>query len=403
MTSSSSVSSENAAKKKKKHSKEKKAKKVKKKEKKAEKRAKEAEKIAEYTEAWQYDRAESVKLIRQLLTLDSGIADELKPVFELVDKGDVVKIDGLENKQAKKKMRHLLQALRLAPAEGQGFRSASKNVSFRTLFKDCLHDARRVAAPASTTAQGPAASVGVAPVAAAGPSATPSDAQGMGCSGGDDSRLPEGSEGGTTAADAPLPVKVRKVGPLLPMPGIGPGAEDAGSDEEPGPEEKAAGPQVEGVEREGVDLDTMPKVSAREEWMTTPHESIAGAFSDIGPAVRKDKYEVKRSKEDEEKFEKMFKERGPSLLQEKMDNKFVGHEGDMDRARKRKSGVADLWGMPEREQERNETTGAIFSSAPRKAFDPEQDLVVRKPISKADFGTLVENSVSGLAGRFSRG
>merc|ERR1712232_620948 len=196
----------------------------------------------------------------------------------------------------------------------------------------------------------------------------------------------------------------RKVGPMLPMPGIGP-AGGPESEEEDGDDQD--GPRMAGAERAGVDLDDLPEASRREEWMTTPHASMAAAFSD-GPVGRKtDQFQVSRSAEEQAAFEKAFSERAatPSLLQQVVEGAFADAEGRRDHAqrlRKESEGARAVWGLSTREQDQVSQLGAKAPPSQR-AFDPEQDLQVRKPMAAGDFAKLVENSGSALAGRFGRG
>lgn len=402
MSSGSTSSSDSSAPKKKKKSKEKKksGKDVKKgqKEKKDEAKGrkkgskpdKKADKKTKAAEAWECDRPEAVRLLGQLLLLDAGIAEELAGVFESIDGGDVVRIDGLENKQAKKKLRHLMHAFRLPPADGQGFRTASKKVSFLALFRSCADKAKQaLAKAASASVDSPGAVAALAAAEEASPEAAEQ----------------RGAESPSADAAEPQAAGPRKVGPQLPGASVGPAAGEEPESSDEGAE--GAGPRVEGAERKGVDLNSIPRHIKRESWMTTPHESIAGAFSSDGPARKRDRFEVTRSKEEQEKFEKIFKERqGPSLLQEKIENKFAGHEEEMEKARKLKpgAGATDIWGMSAKEQERGGAAAAANGAlqASRRPFDPEQDMVVKKPITGADFSKMVENSATDLAGRFSR-
>merc|ERR1712217_381542 len=136
-------------------------------------------------------------------------------------------------------------------------------------------------------------------------------------------------------------------------------------------------------------------------WMSMPHELLAGAFGDA-PSKR-DQFEVKRSPEEQAKYEKMMKDRGESLLDRKKKGEFS--EEELKKVRKKAMATdptANLWGASSQEQEKGVAAkGAV--AAPRKAFDPENDLIVRKPITGADFSKLVQDSSSGLAGRFGRG
>jgi len=398
-SSSSSSSSESTAKKGKKDKKNKKGKKEKKdkkKDKKAEKKAKKADKKEKKAESWQCDRREAVRLIASLLSVDAGIEDELGPVFELLDEGDVVRIDGLENKMAKKKLRHLMKAFKLSEVEG-GFKTSSKNVSFTALFQGCLKEAKKVAKVPTPefAAQINAAAAATEAAVAKYCKAPSTDA------GAEGKQADSGDAAEPAAVAAPALAGPRKVGPQLPGASVGPaGGEDSSNEED---DDGDAGPRIAGEERQGVDLRDLPQQSNREEWMSTPHAAISGAFMDgLGGPRKRDKYEVQRSKEEQEAFEKAFKERGPSLLQAKMDGKFAGHEEDMERARKKKNTIPDLWGTSAKEQA-NGVAGAAVAAGSRKSFDPEKDMQSSKPMSGTDFSKLVENSVVGLNGRFSRG
>eukprot|EP00411_Alexandrium_monilatum_P049505 CAMPEP_0175447768 /NCGR_PEP_ID=MMETSP0095-20121207/60980_1 /TAXON_ID=311494 /ORGANISM="Alexandrium monilatum, Strain CCMP3105" /LENGTH=142 /DNA_ID=CAMNT_0016748131 /DNA_START=81 /DNA_END=506 /DNA_ORIENTATION=+ len=135
---SSSASSRKQSKKKREKSKSKKNKQQKKELKKDKKERQRAERA----DAWDCDRTDAVRLLRQLLQIDPRAADDLKGVFCAIDNGEIVTVNGLEDKHVKKKLRHLLQALRLTPTEDQGFRTADRKVSFTALFQACLRKAR---------------------------------------------------------------------------------------------------------------------------------------------------------------------------------------------------------------------------------------------------------------------
>ncbi|CAJ1357574.1 unnamed protein product [Effrenium voratum] len=107
--------------------------------------------------------------------------------------------------------------------------------------------------------------------------------------------------------------------------------------------------------------------------------------------------------EEQEAFEKAFKQRGPSLLSQQQEGNFSDAKEAQDSARKVKIGTSAIWGMSEKEQERQAVKGGASLAANRKAFDPEKDLVVTKPMTSDEFSKLVENSQTGLSGRFSRG
>lgn len=421
ISSSSSSSRESAARqgkkgndkknkdKKDKNKKDKKSKKGRKKDDKKEK------KRIERAESWDCDRIEAKRLLKQLLELDADIADDLEGVFSAIDSGETVRIDGLENKTARKKLRHLLQAFKLMPDDKQGFRTANSKVSFVALFQRCLRETRgkmglAVDATGNIGSAAPRDKAGAASVPGLAVSVA---GNGIAASAGTTTRgageevLLEGGQedGKEEPAEIQEPAKPRKVGPQLPGASVGPVVGgDGDSDEGEKEPDEEQGPRLVGAERRGVDLDDLPEESAREAWMSMPHEALAGAFAD---GVRKaERFEIRRSPEEQAAFEKMVKERGPSLLKRKMEGAFEGHEQEQERARKRRpvAETSDLWGASKEEQERGlPGKGTAATMAPHRAFDPEKDLTVRKPMSGDDFAKLVENSSAGLAGRFGRG
>ncbi|CAJ1357573.1 unnamed protein product, partial [Effrenium voratum] len=82
--------------------------------------------------------------IGTLLELDASVEEELVGVFEAIDEGELVRIDGLQNKQARKKLRHLLQAFRLTQEEnGYAYRSSELKVSFFSIFQESASRAPR--------------------------------------------------------------------------------------------------------------------------------------------------------------------------------------------------------------------------------------------------------------------
>lgn len=381
MASSSSSSSSSGAVKRSK----KKAKKQEKKERKVRKKEKKTAKRAQRADAWNCDRKGAVRLIRDLLQKESSVED-LESVFVALDAGEVVRLEGIHDKQLRKKLRHLLQALRLATAEGsQSFKSADLKVSFVVLFKHCLAAARGKEG-------------GAPPTQAARPEEAVS-LQGDGSDGGSPGDAPERLPAG--------PTRPRVVGPQLPLPGIGAGASDdaASSGDEAGVER---GPKVEGAEREGVDLSSLRNKRKREDWMTKPSDAMAGVFGEAAPSTAS-QFEVKRSKEEQEAFANMYKDRGPSLLERQRTGEFEASREAAERARQQKLGTPSVWGMSEKEQVRESqaaakgSTSAAPARAARRTFDPERDMEVRTKISPDAFSKLVENSGAGLAGRFSGG
>lgn len=397
-SSSSSESSGKAKKKKKEKDKGKKDKKGKKEKKdKSKKDDKKDKKRIERAEAWECDKPEAVRLIKALVQIDSNLDSELEGVFTAIDSGEIVRIDGLENKQVRKKLRHLLQALRLSPADGQAFKSPDKKVSFTALFRNCLKGARL---GTSAAVPDPEMCREVQPTDPRGHTAR--------AAGNADAVEAAPASVDEQPENIPAPAKRGPVGPQLPMPGIGPaGTSGVGaSDEEP----DADGPRMEGEERQGVDLDALYDKLQRPEWMTVPCAELAGAFGEAPPR-KGDRFSVKRTREEQEAFEKAMQDRGDSLLQQKMEGKFTEHTKAGDEAvehlRKQARKAQEVWGLSEKDQQRAAAgilpgTQSSGPSAGRRAFDPERDMRSVKPISKDDFAKLVENSGSDLMGRFSR-
>jgi len=399
MSSSGSSSGSSKAKRKKdkskKDKKSKKAKKAKKDDKKG-KKAKKDDKRIEATKEWFCDRLDAVKYTRQLLEIDSNVATELEVLFESLDEGEVVRIDGLENMQVKKKLRHLLKALKLTPEGENGFKSADRKVSFTTLFSETLRRAKEknaaeaaavvVIAPESP----PQVQQNLPAVAADSRAAAATEC-------GEDSGLLE------EAPPPPKPKRPRMKGPQLPMPGIGAVEDSEGEGSSDGDDQ---GPKLQGAERVGVDLNSLQVGRQRESWMTEAHGSLGGMFADAPAAARKgDSYQVKRSQAEVEAFEKMMKERGASLMEETKEGKFQRDDAKkhVDDLRKKMTAHEEQWGMSEKQQDRQKLAANAGASGGRKAFNPEEDLRVRKPISGADFTKFVEEAGGELAGRFSRG
>lgn len=320
--------------------------------------------------AWQCDRGNAVRLIKQLLDTDVGVASELTDLFDALDSGELVKLDGLENKLVKKKLRHLLQALRLTPSGTGGFRSADKHVSFRALFDSLLVQAKPKTMQVIDTRK-------------VSGTLTTEDVD----SADDDPSHP-------AAPAVPELAKQRVMGPMLPRPGVGPSAGEVSdcSDDE---DDLEKGPKMEGQEREGVDLSDLPAESLREEWMSMPHEALAGIFnpSTKNPRDRPEHFEIKRTAEEEKAFEEMVQRRGPSLLTSCREGKFA----DSQRVEKRQR-EEDLWGVSAKKQQT-----APSDLVTRRFFNREEDLKVRKQVSAKDFSKYVEDAGSGLSGRFSRG
>lgn len=340
------------------HKKHKKHKKAKRQKKEAKQNDKQRRRV-ERAETWECDRADAKRLLGQLVNLDAEITSELEGVFNAIDEGETVHIDSLENKHVRKKLRHLFQALRLSPIEGQGFRTASSKVSFTALFWSLVRGAQ--AARASTPQSGGEPNVQTAV-------ATPVDKP---CGKGTVGALvtkPSGETAETLATHdcipeteldlsykAVQPTRQRVVGPQLPTPAVGCAADAAAlyNDVECN-EDGGGGPQLEGAERRGVDLDSLEATSKREAWMTQPHESIAAAFGDFTGKTPKpaDRFAVKRTREEQEEFERLMKARGPSLLHQTLEGRYIGAQEAAAGVRKPGDGGQDLWGMSSREQDR---------------------------------------------------
>lgn len=371
----------------------KKDKKVKKQKKGAKEESKQ-KKRAERAEAWDCDRAEAVRLIRQLLEVDKSVASELEGVFDQIDDGITVDLNGLENKTIRKKLRHLMQSLGLVCIDGQGFRSADPKVMFRVVFDACLHNA------GFRASQGPPAKkvIGVSdPIATRYcPPAEAALNEPIATVTSDFLEPPpvvEPLEGG--------PAKKRFKGPMLPGASVGPAA--VGPSDSDGSGDEAAGPLLEGEERQGIDLRDLPSGSQREQWMTTPHAEVAAAFGDA-PAPKGDAFQVKRSAAETADFEKQFK-RGPSLLEQTREGQVDGSSREeAERLNGRQQASREMWGTTEKDQKSGKAPGRSDEKvgALHRPFDPEQDMRSVRPMTGDQFQSLVENSQSALSGRFSR-
>jgi len=413
MSSSSSNSSDSSSssgdkrkkkkKKQKRQAKEDKKKKKKKLKKEKDKKAgKKEEKRAERAETWACNRADAVRLLGQLQKLGVDVPAELGAIFGAIDSGETVQVDGIEDKQARKKLRHLFQALRLEPVQNQGFRTGSLKVSFAALFQTCWREAMRC-----SRAGGPHQAFvddDNGDELASGRKDPIDEAAGQ-------RRQSPGPEAGNdgssdiAAASADTSGASRRKGPQLPVPGVGGNSVVSLEDEEEDVEGK--GPQLEGSERRGVDIDSMPSSRPRESWMTEMHGSLAGMFGEGGQrgGSGRDSFDVKRSKQETEAFERMVKARGPSLLEQMRESKSVSeaHEAAK-KMMKEHNSSQDLWGVSVRTQEdeaKLQAQGAKVAPT-RRAFDPEKDMA-RRPITGNDFGRLVEDSGANLTGRFMRG
>lgn len=377
------------------------------------KKSKTAEKLRRAKEraaCWECDRGEAVRLLRSLLQLDAEVAEELGVIFEALDSNAVVRLDSLENKQARKKLRHLMQALQLQPAEG-GFKTPNRKVCFQVLFEALLLEAKRgsalglsaAAAPSGGGDGGSWAPVDVRPQAMILPGPT---------AGMDANAATRDELGSKEEKDAPAvlaaesaepPQKPRTRGPQLPTASVGRVGGDESDAEGQSQDGEGAGPKFESAERQGVDLDLMDeRESRREAWMTICPDSMLGTFgSGESCSSRSDRFEVSRSAAEQKEFENMFKARGPSLLQAQAEGQFAGYEEEREQARKRPRSGPDLWGVSEKEQER--AAMSKQTSAPRRPFDPDQDMKRKTPITAEAFTKLVNNSQSNLSGHFARG
>jgi len=390
-----------------KKSKKKRDKKAKKKEDKQAKRDKKVQKCRERAETWSCDREDAVKLVKQLLELDAEIAAELSgTVFAGLDAGEVVRIEGLENKLVKKKLRHLLQALLLVPGDGgQGWKSPDRKVSFQAVFASCVTDAKirlgisdskiddsRIAARSEARSEarrkydvGPKANEGAEPTSRSGASTEEQPAE---------------------IASA-LPAEKRRVGPQLPsaMVGNSGAGEDSGSDAS----EDDVGPHIEGEERQGVDLnDFQAKKRKRDVWMTQVSGNVEKLFGDLG-SKKADKFEVSRSAQEKYAFEEAFKARGPSLMEQTKKGVFAEHADTTKTMRSRNHAESqEAWGVSEKEQA--QPPGARARERPgftpsrlNQPFDPEKDMATKRPMAGSDFEKLLQNSQDAISGRFARG
>lgn len=384
------------AKKEKEKEKDKKSKKDGKKEKKEGKKAEKQKRRAEKAEEWFCHRLDASRLIKQMLQIDEGLASELEELFDNLDDGEEIKIDSLDDKQARKKLRHLMQCLRATPVGSQGFKSPDLEVSFTSIYCSCLEKARKDLG----SKQGASAS------AASAVPLDEEDAEEAAASGGPAMDLPDDE-----AVEAPVAKRSRLRGPQLPTPGVGPATGDGNSSDE---DEAERGPKVEGEERRGVDLQALRGKGnpSREEWMMVAPGYLDGTLG-AGEQRRREggAYEVKRSAEEEAKFETMMKERGASLLSQTMEGRFTGNEEELKKLRKRQAASQEVWGRGDAAGDPGGAGAAMMKAGGGgdedegwvTGFDPEQELQVRKPISAEQFSKYVETSTTKLGERFSRG
>ncbi|CAE8603843.1 unnamed protein product [Polarella glacialis] len=361
-------------------------------------------KRAQNAEGWNCERGDAVKHMIGLLELDSNIDEELEGVFSAIDDGETIRLDGLENKQARKKLRHLLQAFRLIQEDGgQAYRSAEIQVSFSSIFKQCLEKSR-AHHDAEVAAAGEVKAKVRAKIAEAA-AKRKAEAKAFEAQRKADPRAGyDGEDDGLEEAALQAQPK-KRVGPQLPGASVG-AAFGEDTEEE---EEHEDGPRIEGEERQGVDLRTVDWKSDRDEWMTMGLPGMENNMFVNGnggvTSVKGEKFEVKRSQAEKEAFEKAFKERGPSLLEQQMDGKFVDAADEQERVKRLKVGPSELWGMSGKDQERETMRPGERANltASRKTFDPEKDMRSQKPMSSDEFSKLVQNSKDGIGGRFSRG
>eukprot|EP00397_Hematodinium_sp_SG-2012_P054724 GEMP01066224.1.p1 GENE.GEMP01066224.1~~GEMP01066224.1.p1 ORF type:complete len:218 (+),score=54.50 GEMP01066224.1:450-1103(+) len=191
-------------------------------------------------------------------------------------------------------------------------------------------------------------------------------------------------------------------GPARPTPEMLAAAADAlVATEEKSDEE--AGPLPMGAEGEDVyadrrqDLDNLETGEpTREEWMLTPGERLKFAFGGPKEAIG-DKFAVKRSKEEEEAFERAFNARGVPLMQQVQSGQF--NSEDMKAAVAKydmASASNDLWGLSARDQ-----MAAGAAKTGRRPFDPERDMDIKKSMSGASFQNMVAEA-KGMSDRFKR-
>lgn len=337
-----------------------------------------------------------------MLEIDASVATELEVIFESMDDGEVVRIDGLENVQVKKKLRHLLKALKLTPVGSDGFKSPDRKVAFAYLFGDCLRRAHEKNAAENPAAVPAVVSLDEEPAKTSQVAPLPGDARAAAA--GDC-----GEEAPAPPPEAPKPKRPRTKGPQLPSACIG---AVEGSDDEASVEssDHDNGPRLVGQEREGVDLGALPK-RHRDGWMTDAAGELGGLFNEApncGTRKPGSLFEIQRSKAEQDAYEKAMKARGGSLLEETRSGKFA--DGDskqhVENMHKKLSAEADQWGMSEKQQDQKRAMGAVGGAGAPKAhrpFNPEEDMRQRKPMDAGAFSKFVEESKGELGGRFSRG
>lgn len=316
------------------------------------------------SEEWAFDRSEAMRLIADLVAMDVSMENGLLMLFKRLQDDETVQIDGLE-KRVQKKLRHLFKSMKFVESGSKAWKRPKK-VKVKKLLKEML---KEIGPPAAVAEPEPKrARVEPEGPAIEGP-AMPAQP----------SRIVKGPMRPTAEMLAAASARV---------------AED--SDGEDGPAPEGA---IDAYAARRQDLDSIVKPArVREEWMVDPGDKLRGAFEGPKEAIVGDRYAVKRSREEEEAFEMAFRARGASLMDEVQSGKF--NAKDLRAAREKYEAAtasSDLWGM----SARNQMVAGELNSGGRRAFDPEKDLEMKRPMAQSGFQNLI-NDAKSVNDRFKR-
>jgi len=281
--------------------------------------------------------------------MDNSMRAGLLDLFKRLDDDEGIQIDGLD-KKVRKKLRHLFQALKFVETESKSWRRPKK-VKVRKILKELMKDVTE-------------------PVEEPEPKKP--------C-----------REASPVQSITPQPPLRTVKGPMRPAPEDFAAAIEGEESDEDGPKPSRNDCDVYADRR--VDLEELGAKQHREEWMLDPGDKLRGAFEDIN----KDKFAVKRTKEEEAAFEKMFEARGASLLDEVQSGKF--NPADLKAARSTYDpSSSELWGLNALDQNR-----AGIQSSARRAFDPDKDMQIRRSLPQEGFQDLL-NEAKSMNDRFRR-
>jgi len=313
-------------------------------------------------EDYEYDRDEATRLLRDLLTMDEFMDEELLTLFKALDKDEAVQLDGLD-KRCQKKLRHLFQSMKFTKNDKSWCRP--NKIKVRKVLKGLLEEVKAsMPKKAKVEEERELIYPTTGPLPGTGPASSST------------SSLPKG------------PMR-----PTKEMLEAAARAKVVGSDDEDfaGESDEDVGPMPAGVDGDAYaarrkDLESLKKKGTeREEWMMDPGEALRSTFEPPG-GKKGDRFAIKRSKAEEEAFEKAFKARGKSLMEEVHEGKF--NPKDLKAAREKYDSAKgpELWGLSEQSQG---IAGGNFRSGAKRSFDPDVDMEVPKPMSSDGFQKML--------------